>query len=78
MLPGFHSPLPEPAIILTVMPAGSAISIMASLYSAVPEEGSAVVFLFTLFSRRLSLWPCSSSARCRCNLIATISIGRLK
>lgn len=47
---GFRGPLLGLAVILTAMPAGSTTSILASVYQVAPEEGSALVFLSTLFS----------------------------
>jgi predicted permease len=47
---GIQGPLLILAVVLTAMPAGSTTSIMASVYNVAPEDGSALVFLSTLFS----------------------------
>jgi predicted permease len=47
---GIRGSLLALAIIITAMPAASTTSIMSSLYRAAPAEGSALVFISTLFS----------------------------
>jgi predicted permease len=47
---GIRGPLMLLAIIVTAMPIGTTTSILAASYNVAPEEGSALVFLSTLFS----------------------------